>query len=319
MPVEEVKRTLRGPMIPVITNFNEDLSVDHAAIRENVGCVLERGIARGRGVLLALGAGGDFPMLSVAERREVARTIVDSAGDVPVLVGAQDTNPQVSIEMARWGEEIGAYGIQLGPSYYYESSDEDCLRLFEAVHEATSHLAIMIYNTFWEGYNMSLDQVARLAELPRCVALKWSQPESNPYLHGVARFSDQLAVVDNQGMQVMNHLLGGTGYITHLCTIWPEHDLAVWNLLEAGDYASAQRKLTSTNWPWVEFRAKVWRRTGAESPVVKAALEICGRPGGPSRLPTRSLDGAERAELRELLLRLEVPDVKVRARNDLGG
>jgi 4-hydroxy-tetrahydrodipicolinate synthase len=304
MNIDDVKRTLRGPMIPVVTNLREDLCVDHAAVGQNVRYVVERGLVRGRGVLLAVGAGGDFPMLSVDERKEAAKTIVEAAQGTPVLVGAQDDDPQVCIEMARWAQEIGAYGIQLGPTYYYASTDDDCLRLFEAVHDATRSIAIMIYNTYWEGYNMSLDQVARLAELPRCVALKWSQPDGGTYLRGVARFAEQLAVVDNQGMAVMNHLLGGTGYVTHLCAIWPEHDLAVWDLLEAGDYAAAQRKITAVNWPWVDFRAKLWKRTGSESPVVKAALELCGRPGGPSRLPARSLSQDERAELRDLLVRL---------------
>jgi dihydrodipicolinate synthase/N-acetylneuraminate lyase len=124
---------------------------------------------------------------------------------------------------------------------------------------------------------------------------------------GVARFADKLAVVDNQGMAVMNHLLGGTGFITHLCAIWPEHDLAVWDLLEQGDYAAAQRKITTAHWPWLDFRRKMWHRTGSESPVVKAALDLCGRPGGPSRLPTRSLNDEERSELRELLASIGVP------------
>jgi dihydrodipicolinate synthase/N-acetylneuraminate lyase len=307
MNLDEVKQTLRGPMIPVITNLREDLSVDHEAIRRNVDYVVERGVVRGRGVLLAVGAGGDFPVLTVDERKEAAKTIVEAARGTPVLVGAQDTHPQVCIEMARWAEEIGAYGIQLSPTYYYASTGDDCLRLFEAVHEATRSIAIMIYNTYWEGYNMSLDEVARLAELPRSVSLKWSQPDGGTYLRGVVRFADRMAVVDNQGMAVMNHLLGGTGFITHLCSIWPEHDLAVWDLLERGDYATAQRKITAAHWPWLDFRTKLWNRTGSESPVVKAALEICGRPGGPSRLPTRSLDDEERSELRELLVRIGVP------------
>lgn len=309
MSIDDVKQVLRGPMIPVITNLREDLSVDHAAIGQNVGCVVERGVARGRGVLLAVGAGGDFPVLRVDERKEVAKTVIEAAGETPVLVGAQDTDPQTCIEMACWAEQIGAYGVQLGPSYYYASSDDDCLRLFKAVHDATSAIAIMIYNTYWEGYNMSLDQVARLAELPRCVALKWSHPDSGTYLRGVVRFAHELAVVDNQGMAIMNHLLGGTGYITHMCSIWPEHDLAVWDLLERGDYVAAQRKITAVHWPWLDFRRKLWERTGSESPVVKAALELCGRPGGPSRLPTRSLNEAERRELRELLAGLGVPGV----------
>ena len=312
MNLEDVKQTLRGPMIPVITNLNDDLSIDHAAIGENVRYVVERGITTGHGVLLAAGAGGDFPMLTVAERKAVTETISRAAdGRAPVVVGAQDTNVNSMIEMAQWAEEIGAYAVQMAPGFYYQSSAEDCLRVFQAVHDATSRVGIIIYNTHWEGYNLSLDQVARLAELPRCVALKWSSSEgSGAVLRGVARFADQLAVVDNSGMQVMNRLLGGTGYITHLATIWPEHDLEVWRLLEAADYEAAQQKITTVNWPWSDFRGKMWKRTGAESPVVKAALELCGRPGGPSRLPNRSLNADERDELRQLFTHIGVPDLR---------
>ena len=312
MDSARVKRVLRGPMIPVITNLQDDHSVDHTAITQNVRHVVERGIGTGQGVLLAAGAGGDFPMLSVEERKRTAETIVAPANErAPVLLGAQDTNVDTVIELARWAEKIGAYGIQMSAGYYYESSDEDCLRVFQAVHDATRDVAIMIYNTPWEGYNMSLDQVARLAALPRCVALKWSTSDgSGVYLRGLARFAARLAVVDNHGLHVMNHLLGGTGYVTHLATVWPEHDLEVWRLLETGDYRAAQERITEVNWPWSDFRAKMWRRTGAESPVVKAALELCGRPGGPSRLPTRSLNDEERTELRELMARIGVPGLK---------
>lgn len=298
-------------MIPVITNLDDNLSVDHGAIRENVRYVVDRGIQRGQGVLLAVGAGGDFPMLSLDERKAASKTIVEAAdGQTPVLVGAQDTNPNNCIEIARWAEEIGAYGIQMSPTFYYASSDDDCLRLFESVHNATDRIAIMIYNTHWEGYNMSLNQIASLAELPRCRSVKWSTPQGGgSYVRGVASFADRMAVVDNQGLQVMTHLLGGTGYITHLATIWPEHDLEVWRSMEAGEYRTAQEQLTAVNWPWGDFRGKMWKRTGAESPVIKAALDLCGRPGGPSRLPTRSLDDAERRELRELLKRIGVPTV----------
>lgn len=312
MDSAEVKRTLRGPMIPVITNLKSDGSVDAEAIRENVSAVVERGIGSGHGVLLAVGAGGDFPMLTVPERKAAAEAIVSAAaGRVPVLVGAQDANPAVCVEMAQWAERIGAYGIQLSATFYYASSDEDCLRLFRAVHDATGEVAIMIYNTPWEGYEMPFDQIERLAELPRCVALKWSTSAgSGHYLRGLNRFADRLAVVDNQGMHVMNRLMGGTGYISHLATVWPEHDLEVWRLLEAGDYPAAQERITKVNWPWLDFRGKMWKRTGAESPVVKAALELCGRPGGPARLPTRALDEDERGELRKLLADIGVPDLK---------
>ena len=309
MNIADVKQTLRGPLIPVITNLKDDLSIDHDAIRENVEYVVERGIVKGQGVLLAVGAGGDFPVLSVAERKSVAKTIQDAAaGRTPVLVGAQDTNVNVMVEMAQWADEIGAYGIQMSPGYYYKSMDAECLRVFETVHNATSNIALMIYNTPWEGYNMSLDQIARLVEFPRCVGLKWQTSDGvSAYMRGVTRFADSLAVVCNSGLHVMNHILGGTGYITHLATVWPEHELEVWRLLEARDYESAQKKITATNWLWSDFRRKMWNSSRAESPVVKAALDICGRPGGSSRIPTRALNEQECAELKRLLTHIGVP------------
>lgn len=311
MDMTAVKQALRGPMIPVITNLNSDLSIDHAAIRANVEYVVQRGITAGQGVLLAGGAGGDFPMLTLDERKAVARTIFEASNGTPVLVGAQDTNLDSMIEMAKYADDIGAYGIQSSPTYYYASSDEDCLRVFQALHSATRRIAIMAYNTFWEGYDMSLDQIERLCELPRIVSLKWAtEGGSSLYLRGLARFADRLAIVDNQGLHVMNRMMGGTGYITHLATVWPEHDSTVWQLLESGEYEAAQHKITNANWPWSDFRGKMWQRTAAESPVVKTALELCGRPGGPSRLPTRALNDEERAELHGILKAIGVPELQ---------
>ena len=310
MNIADVKLTLRGPMVPVLTHYHDDLSVDPAAIRENVRTLVGRGLVRGRGVLLAGGAGGDFPMLSLDERQQVARTVVEAAdGRTPVVVGAQDTNVAHCVAMARWAEEIGAYGVQLSPTYYYPANEETTRRVFEAVHEATRRVIFMAYNTPWEGYDMPLSLVDRLAELPRCRSLKWSTPDGGKYARGVARFAERMAVVDNQGMYVMNHLLGGVGFITHLCTVWPEHELSVWDLLEAGDYKAAQKKVTDVTWGWNEVYGQMVSATGAEGPGVKAALDLCGRPGGPSRLPVRALTDAERRELRAALRRLGVPDV----------
>ena len=38
--------------------------------------------------------------------------------------------------------------------------------------------------------------------------------------------------------------------------------------------AIKERKITDFNWPWSDFRSKMWKRSGSESPVVKAALEL---------------------------------------------
>lgn len=95
------------------------------SIRENAQTIFERDLVRGHGALLAGGAGGDFPLLTLDERKQVAKSIVDAANSrKPFVVGTQDTNVSHSIELTRWAEEIGAYGGLLSATYYYQTNEE---------------------------------------------------------------------------------------------------------------------------------------------------------------------------------------------------
>lgn len=309
--IAQIKRDLRGPVMPIITSFKDDLALDLATIEDNVRFLIEGGIVTGKGVMLAVGAGGDFPMLTVEERKQAARAIVEAAeGKAPVIVGAQDTDPRVCFEIAQYAREIGAYGIQASPPYYYEPSDADVIAFYESLNDA-AEIPIMVYNTPWlVGYNMSFDVLDALAELEWILALKWASTSVHAYTRGVVRYAGKLAVIDNHGMAVLSHMLGATGFITHLANIWPEHEVSLFEQMEGGDYAGAQAEIQRANWPWVDFRIKMAGVTGGEANVVKAAYELIGRRGGPVRPPTQNMSSEHRAELKALLKGIGVPNVQ---------
>ena len=300
-----------GPQIPVITNLKDDLALDLDGIRVNVDYLIDHGMVTGKGILLAAGAGGDFDILTLDERKQVARTIVETAdGRVPVIIGVQDSNPAVSIELAKYSESVGAYGVQMSPPYYHVPSDDDVLRLYRRLHDATTSVGIMVYNTWWHSYNIPFDVMDQLVAIERVVAIKWSHPGSPfNYAQGVKRYAGRVAVVDNAFMCVMTQLLGGHGFITHLATVWPEHELKIWDLAQTGRHQEAMDLHSTDNYAWVAMRGKMGGRTSGESPIVKAAQELTGRPGGPSRQPSRSLTSEERDELRRILRAIGVPNV----------
>jgi 4-hydroxy-tetrahydrodipicolinate synthase len=309
---DNAKKILVGPLIPVITHLKKDLSLDLEAIRSNVNYLIQHGMVTGKGVLLAVGAGGDFDVLSLEERKAVARAIVEAAdGRVPVVVGIQDTNLQVCMEMARYAQSLQVYGVQVGPPYYHSPSDEDAHKFFRSIHDACPKIGIMVYNTWWHGYNIPFAVMDKLVNLDRVVSIKWSHPAGPfDYAQGVRRYCDRVAVIDNALMCVLTHLLGGHGFITHLATVWPEHELKIWQLCQSGRYKEAMGMNASDNYLWEGFRGKIAGRTSGESPPVKAALELTGRPGGPSRPPSRDLNQEERAELRALLRSMGMPNVR---------
>ena len=86
----------KGVLIPVITPFNEDSTVDQVVLRELIDFYLK---TRVHG-LFVLGSSGQGPALSIEERGMVAEIIIEQvAGRVPVIVhvGCADTPSTVQL------------------------------------------------------------------------------------------------------------------------------------------------------------------------------------------------------------------------------
>jgi dihydrodipicolinate synthase/N-acetylneuraminate lyase len=80
----------------------------------------------------------------------------------------------------------------------------------------------MVYSTFWEGYNLPFEVLDQLADLDRVVSLKWSTPNAgSDFMRGVERYGEKIAIIDNAGVWLLTSMLGGSGFITHLATVWP--------------------------------------------------------------------------------------------------
>lgn len=307
MTKKEAISRWRGAFLPVLTIFKDNLQLDEKATADNVRALVKRGAKTGNTVFLAVGAGGEFPVLTVDERKAAAKAIVDAAGGkAPVIVGCQDNSTAVSVELAQYATEIGAEGIQMSPTNYYHPSDEDVYRHIKAVNDAAD-IGIMVYNTWWHGYEIPLDLMERLVRLRNVLSIKWSSASPYFYKAGYSRFAHRVAMVDNSGMAVSAHMRGATGFITHLANFWPESDWRLWELCEEGRHAEAHKHTVSVNEPWYGFRVKMGEVTGGEANVVKAALDLCGMKGGPVRPPTQDMKASHRKELKALLTKIGTP------------
>lgn len=321
--VKAIKEKFQGPVIPVLTNYLEDgITIDTDAITANVKEVISRGIVAGDGVLLAVASGGDFPRLNVTQRKLGIETIVKAAaGKVPVIASIQHSDVTDIIALAKFAESVGADAVQVSPPYYYPCSLEDFNTTLRLIFEATKSIPLMVYNTPWEynppsgsSMDLNLEALQTLAkQWPRLVALKWAtNGDSNNYQHVVHGMSDRLAIIDNADLQVMNYILGGTGFITHFANVWPEWNIKVHRMMKSGQFKEAQEEIATVYWPWSTFRGKIFGRTALESPVVKAALDLLGRPGGAVARPNRKLTEAELDELYAILKTAGVPGLKPR-------
>ena len=225
---------LRGCYLALPTLFNDDLSLNLAGMRRHVRFLIDHGLHEGNGVLLVNGANGEFPMLTLEERKQTAEAVMEEAdGRIAVIVGAQTCSTAEAIQIAQHAQAIGAAALQVSPPYYYIPTDDDVYEFTAAIAGAAPQVGIVFYTTYWLGYRPTLPTLERLAEIPQVACIKWGSSDLLEYQFVLLHLADKLGIIDNQLMTVYNQMMRGSGVNVHPALLWPEWGVKMWGLLEA--------------------------------------------------------------------------------------
>ena len=314
MDFERAKKRLEGCYITVPTMFQDpNLELDLAATRRNVRFLLDNGITEKYGTLLAGGAAGDFSAMTFDERLRVAEAVVaESAGKLPVAMGAQTTSTLELKRLAKAAAELGAEFIQVSCPFYFTHTEEDFFE-YVAAAAGAADIGIIIYNTFWTSAAVSFKTVERLCAIPNVVGLKWATPRTDAmeFEDVVSHFSGRLTIIDNHLLFAMSHMLGARAFEVHLANYWPEWGIKLIDNLDAGRHVEVQRALVREAMPfyklWVEIE-KIY--TSGDGYLDKLCMELVGLDSSRCRPPTRDIRDKYRERCRQMLIETGVPRVR---------
>lgn len=299
-----------GPMVAVATPFFDDYSVDYKAFESNLKFMVDKGLSNGNSTLLIGGAGGEHPALNVEERIELMKIAVETAENkVPILTSIQHTDWREINRMATSASEIGIYGCQLGPTYYYMPTKFDVLDLFKRVSNE-SDVNLMIYHTWWDGFVMDFELLDQLIEIPNVNSIKWSHENIQLFKEGLERYSKKVSMIDNSGNHILSNIYGASGFITHLSSFWPEYPKMIWDSLLDKNYSKTKDLLSGFKTDWMKWVGKVVTETGGEGPFIKVAMELIGLKAGPPRPPSKTPSKKLINELDDILIKHNVPRYK---------
>jgi 5-dehydro-4-deoxyglucarate dehydratase len=309
---ESLKARVRGVLAFPITPYGADGQIDLDAVQVNARWLPDAGID----AVVAPSGTGELFGLSPAECLDVVRaTVTAIAGRIPVIASV-GFGPRVAAELARGSEAAGADAILVLPPYYATPDPAGLLDYYREVAAATG-LGVMPYARDAAVFTPEgVEQLAR--DLPNLIAFKDGRGD----LRLFQRIRER--VVERLGLERLVWLagagddlvapyfaLGAEGYTSSLACFWPEASVELLRLARAGDALELAQFHQRVVRPIYELR---YRRRGYEVAVMKAAMELLGHRAGGARPPLGNLSQAERAELAEILKRLEVPTAADRTR-----
>lgn len=277
------------------TQFKSDLTIDYEATQRMQDALIKDGVDG----LVIMGTVGEGNSLEPDEKRRMIQATVEAAsGRVPVIVGVSELTTPRGAALARDAEERGASGLMVLPAMVYVPSEEELVTHFRTIAGASA-LPIMLYNNP-PAYRvtLSLETLARLAQLPNVVCIKESAPDTRRFTDIANAVGDKLVLfagLDDVALE--GAVLGARGWVSGLTNAFPKESLALWRAAQSGDLATA-RAIYRWFMPLLHLDAE---HDLVQS--IKLAEQIMGRGSERVRPPRHPLTGARRAYVTEIVER----------------
>ena len=228
----------RGSATALITPF-KDGGVDEKGFQDLVNWQIEQGTD----VLVPCGTTGESPTLTHEEDMRVAALCVEAAaGRVPVIAGTGSNNTEEAISLSRAAKEAGADAVLVVTPYYNKPTQEGLYAHYKAIHDAVE-IPIVIYNIPPRSViDMSVETMARLAELPNIVGVKDATADLTRPAKTRIAIGDDFTQMSGEDATVVPFLAqGGHGCISVTANVAPALCAELHDAWQAGDLGTVSK------------------------------------------------------------------------------
>jgi len=294
---------LRGIITALVTPFSGSGDLDGGALADIVQFQVRSGVHG----LFALGTTGMGPAMEPDERKRVAEVVIDSVdGRIPVIVQVGDSNPRVSLDLARHAESVGADAVASLNPFYYHPGPETIVEHYRRLAEATK-LPLLAYNIPRNtGNNIDAQLLHQLSQIPHFIGIKDSSRDFSQLLDYLATVPKSFTVINGTDSYLFSaYCAGVSAGVSATANAVPELFVRMYEAYLSNDLKSGQ-----------ELQKKIHAvRDATSSPALAPLLEALkfrGIKSGNVRPPLRPMSPKEVADLRTTFGRL-MPDLKIAA------
>ncbi len=289
---------LHGIVAYPITPFNTNGRVDEVLLSRIVDDMLNAGVH----AIAPLGSTGVLPYLADEEREQVAEVVIKHVGGrVPTLVGVSSLTTERTVYHAKYAEKLGASAVMILPMSYWKLSEAEVITHFDTVAKAISTPIVIYNNPGTGGLDLSPEVISRLLKIPNVTMVKESSGDVNRMQRLVQLCGNDVAFYNGSNpLALAAFVAGARGWCTAAPHIIPKLNIELYDAIKKRDLAAARQSFYR-QLPFLQFIV-----AHGMPRAISAALELKGITVGPLRAPLQALPPERIAELRQILVELDV-------------
>ena len=294
-----------GVYAAMVTPLNSKLKVDEDGLRYEVDFLIAKHVHG----LVVLGTVGEFPYITVEEKKKIIDIVVEQTGGrVPVIVCTSSMGTDEVILLSKYAKDSGANGLMIALPLYYPLSDGDVFNHYYTISKAVN-LPIILYDfPALTHLDMSLALICRLSSLDSVVGIKvTAAAEKAQEVIKTVKKKD-FSVFMGTSFLLLNILeWGGVGIIDPLPCVAPKEVVSIYDNFKKGNMEKAaqlQQRL---------YKLMPLLTAPVQSPMVKEAMHQLGHPIQPYvKRPLPQITKEQKKIVRQSLLDMKLIKTKVR-------
>lgn len=285
-------------LLPLITPYNEDESVDYSRYAELIEYVIKNDLCDS---LIVSGTTGEASLLTFAERAKLYELAVKtSAGRKPVIAGTGCASTVETIALTQAAEKAGVDLCMVVCPFYNKPTMAGVAEHYRAV-AASTKLDILLYNIpIFVGINIDPAVVGELAKIKNIIGIK-DEAGVNPtqvtdYFLATEEADPEFVVLNGDDVMLLPTIVqGAMGIVSGGAHIFGHEIRTIFDAFEKGDNAKAHELFV----PIYKF-CKACGQNGRVLPnsIMRPAIElVSGIRLGPARRPLAPITTAEKEVL----------------------
>ncbi len=234
-----LRETLGGTGVAVVTPFTADLAIDYTALAKLLDFLISNDIQ----YIVTMGTTGETPVLTREEKKSIIEfTFKHINGRVPVVVGVGGNCTQEVINDLQYFPLDGAAAVLTASPYYNKPSQEGLYEHYKAL-AAASPKSIILYNVPGRtGKNMTAETTLRLAALHNIAGIKEASGDMAQCMEILRdRPSDFLVVSGDDALALPQMACGMDGVISVAANCFPKQFSGMVKACLQNNYGNAKK------------------------------------------------------------------------------
>lgn len=155
-------------LVPIITPFNDDETVNYDALKKLVRRVLDDG-ADG---IYASGSSAECFLLNTEEREKTLETVIEAADGAYVMAHIGEISGKNAVKLAKHALQAGADSIASVPPFYFTFSTQGLYDYYSELAEIG--LPLFLYSIPSKTRTLTVDEYVKLASIKGVAGMKFT-------------------------------------------------------------------------------------------------------------------------------------------------